>query len=245
MGFDNLAGETGPGRLSERSVRRRLALPGWRFRRTTVGGRRQHGERKPRYLGSGCAAQNCEPTDFRSGTSILAALVAHKHRGSVLRVPFGELGRVDQGDRRQQRASDCGRDLPGRILHGLVGRWKLPATHGENRIFDLWYAKRSEKGFELFPLLETEFTERLAVFSPDGRYFAHCSDESGREEVYVRRFPDGSGKVRVSQNGGCKPQWSRDGKEVFYIEGDALFSVPVNLAGFAVGEPKVLFREVP
>ena len=59
----------------------------------------------------------------------------------------------------------------------------------------------------------------------------------------MRRFPDGSGKVRVSQNGGCKPQWSRDGKEVFYIEGDALFSVPVNLASFSVGEPKVLFRD--
>jgi len=88
-----------------------------------------------------------------------------------------------------------------------------------NRLFDVWYAKRSGKSFELLPLLETEFNERLAAFSPDGRYFAHCSDKSGREEVYVRRFPDGSGKTRVSQNGGCKLQWTRDGKELFYMEG--------------------------
>ena len=85
---------------------------------------------------------------------------------------------------------------------------------------DLWYLKPGEggDGFEAVPYLQTRFQERQAKFSPDGRFLAYCSDESGEYEVYVRTFPDGGGKQKVSRNGGTQPRWSRDGTELFYVE---------------------------
>ena len=234
-----------PRRCAARSGR---CAAGWHrrdgaFAGRALGGRLQHGKRKPRSLDTGCAAQNCKPNDVSPEPESLprwsptgAEVIYNAYRSGnwdvLIRATDGSgEPRIVAGTSRDEFSTDWSAD--GNFL-------LLTVT---NRLYDLWYAKRSAKGFELFPLLETEFDEQLAVFSPDGRYFAHCSLESGREQVYVRRFPDGSGKVRVSQNGGCKPQWSRDGKEVFYIEGDALFSVPVNLVSLLVGEPKVLFRD--
>ncbi len=57
-------------------------------------------------------------------------------------------------------------------------------------------------------------------FSPDSRYLAYCSEESGRFEVYVQPFPKGDGKRQISHNGGGQPRWSKDGTELFYVEGD-------------------------
>ena len=69
------------------------------------------------------------------------------------------------------------------------------------------------------------FSERSAKFSPDGRFVAYVSDESGRNEVYVRPFPGGDGKWQVSGNGGAQPRWSKNGKELFYVERDTLMAV--------------------
>ena len=60
-----------------------------------------------------------------------------------------------------------------------------------------------------------------ARISPDGRWLAYASNESGRYEVYVRRYPSGDGKWLISQNGGSEPSWRRDGKELYYLAGDA------------------------
>ena len=81
---------------------------------------------------------------------------------------------------------------------------------------DLWYLQRNDSGnSETVPFLQTPFAERAGKFSPDGRYVAYISDESGRYEVYVEEFPRRGGKSQVSTAGGVQPRWSRDGTELF------------------------------
>ena len=78
------------------------------------------------------------------------------------------------------------------------------------------------------PYLVTAFNERQAQFSPDGKWVAYSSTESGNVEVYVRPFPASSGgKWLVSNGGGNQPRWRPDGKELFYITpGSELMAVP-------------------
>ena len=111
---------------------------------------------------------------------------------------------------------------------------------------DLLYRERGKDGSlgEPMVFLQTPFVEGAARFSPDGRFVAYVSDESGRFEVYVRSFPNGEGKWRVSANGGGGPRWRRDGKELFYTEGNKLMAVPVSTQpGFSPGTPAPLFEE--
>ncbi len=111
---------------------------------------------------------------------------------------------------------------------------------------DLWYLrpKAGGDGYESVPYLRTAADERIPVFSPDGRYVAYVSSESGRREIYVRPFSEGGGKWQVSINGGTQPRWRRDGRELFYVEGDQLMAVSVSMAqGFSPGTPKPLFRD--
>ena len=70
------------------------------------------------------------------------------------------------------------------------------------------------------PLLTSGFNEGWARVSPDGRWIAYVSDESQQREVYVRSFPSGAVKSRISTAGGTQPQWRRDGRELFYIAPD-------------------------
>jgi Tol biopolymer transport system component len=72
------------------------------------------------------------------------------------------------------------------------------------------------------PFLATPFLEDHGKFSPDGRWIAYTSNESGRNEVYVRQFPDGHGFVKISRNGGRTPQWRNDGRELFFLTLDGL-----------------------
>jgi eukaryotic-like serine/threonine-protein kinase len=101
-------------------------------------------------------------------------------------------------------------------------------------------------------LLRTEFNEVNGSFSPDGRWVAYSSNETGRNEVYVRPFvasgpagPSlGEGKWQVSKDGGTSPRWRADGKEIIFLFGPAMMSVDVNGggAGFQMGTPEQLFR---
>ncbi len=104
--------------------------------------------------------------------------------------------------------------------------------------------RRSDGSFEE-PVLffQSPFSEWSGQFSPDGRFVLYESNESGRAEVFVRSFPDGSGKRQVSAGGGVAARWSRDGREVFYCKDDALYAVPVSISGaFSAGTPSLLFR---
>ena len=110
---------------------------------------------------------------------------------------------------------------------------------------DLLYLKCEDEaiGCEEVPFLQTPSDESLGQLSPDGRLIAYCSDESGRKEVYVRRFPQGADKWQVSFNGGAQPRWSRDGQEMFYVEEKTLIVVSVQTSpNFSVGSSERLFE---
>jgi eukaryotic-like serine/threonine-protein kinase len=82
------------------------------------------------------------------------------------------------------------------------------------------------------------------AFSPEGRWLAYESTQSGKNEIYITPFPDGGAQYQVSTNGGERPAWSRTGKEMFYRENLRLMSVSVNTAGRKVelGTPVPLFE---
>jgi serine/threonine-protein kinase len=97
--------------------------------------------------------------------------------------------------------------------------------------------------------VQTAFNEENAELSPDGRWLAYQSDESGQFEVYVRPFPDvNSGRWPVSTGGGTRPLWARNGRELFYVVttgagSAALMRVPIEHRGtFTVGVPSKLFE---
>jgi hypothetical protein len=97
-----------------------------------------------------------------------------------------------------------------------------------------------------FPFVQgSSFAVSRAVFSPNGRYIAYNSDETGREEVYVQTFPQRSGKWQVSTAGGSEPMWPGDGKELFYLApGNEVMAVSVSTdsATFRAGVPQPLFE---
>ena len=118
------------------------------------------------------------------------------------------------------------------------------AIHPETAA-DIWYLERKERedGFDSRPFLQTAFRETNSRLSPDGRFVAYLSNESGRFEIYVRPFPQGGGKWQISANGGDSQRWSRDGRELFYVEGETLISVAVSTTqGFSAGLAKSLFE---
>ncbi len=129
----------------------------------------------------------------------------------------------------------------------LVTRDLDPAT-GE----DIW-AIHDDQGRKRTPVLTSRFHEEDASPSPDGRWIAYRSDESGRDELYVQSYPDPSTKVRISADGAGtgprsntgRPYWRRDGRELVYVSGDgvSVMSVPIEPGpGFRFGSPRLLFR---
>lgn len=96
-----------------------------------------------------------------------------------------------------------------------------------------------------YVLLQGDFNVGEGRFSPDGRWLAYTSDESGRAEVYVTPFPSGASKWQVSVAGGSSPRWRRDGKELFYLAADSvLTAAEVDSSGgvFQVGAVRPLFH---
>jgi Tol biopolymer transport system component len=82
-----------------------------------------------------------------------------------------------------------------------------------------------------FPFLKTRFDERDAQFSPDGRWVAYQSNESGSFEIYVQPFPGPGGKFRISTNGGTQVRWNKNGREIFYLSRDSnMMATPVQLS---------------
>jgi Tol biopolymer transport system component len=106
---------------------------------------------------------------------------------------------------------------------------------------DIWVLRVPDRKAE--PFLQTPFNEGAPTFSPDGRWLAYVSNESGRPEIYVQPYPGPGGKWQVSTGGGAEPLWSRSGREIFYRQGNRMLSVSVSTAnGFAAGNPAVLFE---
>jgi Tol biopolymer transport system component len=117
---------------------------------------------------------------------------------------------------------------------------------------DIWYLsnpswKSQENKPE--PFLQTGFDESQGQLSPDTHWIAYTSDETGRSEVYVRPFPGGPGKWKISADGGLEPRWRRDGKEIFYIDPatyprEKLMAAAVQASsgGLTIASPRLLFE---
>ena len=123
------------------------------------------------------------------------------------------------------------------------GRLLLFAASDPKTRSDLWLLPlNGSKAPE--PLLQTPFNEAEARISPDGRFFAFASDESGRPEVYVRPMDSRGEQWQISTKGGTKPLWRRDGKELFYLAEDRkLMSFELtDGSGFDRSAPRVLFQ---
>jgi serine/threonine-protein kinase len=92
-------------------------------------------------------------------------------------------------------------------------------------------------------LLQTTFNEHSGMLSPDDRWLAYVSDESGREEIYVRPFPGRGGAKLISTEGGTEPMWSRDSKEIFYRNGEKMMAVAISTEPeLAPAKPTLLFE---
>lgn len=106
---------------------------------------------------------------------------------------------------------------------------------------DIWILKLTGDR-QASPFLQTPFNESQGQVSPDGRWLAYASDESGVGEIYVRSFPDGNGKWQISSAGGSQPRWSRDGHKLFFRAASGLLDVDVTPGPiFQYGVPKTLF----
>jgi len=123
------------------------------------------------------------------------------------------------------------------LVHSDAGSVYPDAVSGDGKV--LLYEQQTQKGsidLMLLPLpggkpatfLATPFDEAHAQFSPDGRFVSYCSNESGREEIYVRSFPAGEDKWQVSATGGDQPSWKADGTELYYLSAQQeIMAVPV------------------
>jgi Tol biopolymer transport system component len=91
------------------------------------------------------------------------------------------------------------------------------------------------------PVRVTSFNELDPVVSPDGHWIAYSSNESGRYEIYIQDYPGGTKRIPVSTGGGNYPLWSHDGKELFFLAGNAMMAVAVRPDGSIVSAPHMLF----
>jgi serine/threonine protein kinase len=96
------------------------------------------------------------------------------------------------------------------------------------------------------PILQTPFSEGHPQVSPDGKWIAYTSNETGRQEIYVRPFPEGSGKWQVSTSGGTFPRWRHDGKEIYFLSATSsgkMMAADIHATSAAIqaGVPHALF----
>jgi Tol biopolymer transport system component len=113
-------------------------------------------------------------------------------------------------DDRAKRPTDISADGKTVIFNAGINR-NTPST-------DIWIYSTTEKTAK--PWLATPFGEAAGKLSPDGRWIAYQSNESGRNEIYVRAFPESDEKYLISNNGGVMASWRGDGREIYYISAD-------------------------
>jgi serine/threonine-protein kinase len=107
--------------------------------------------------------------------------------------------------------------------------------------YDIWVLRLGDHKAQ--PFLRTPFNESVPRFSPDGRWLAYISNESGRYEIYVQPYPGPGGKWQISTEGGTEPTWNPNGRELFYRSGNKMMAVDIaTQPGFTAGKPRALFE---
>jgi Tol biopolymer transport system component len=122
------------------------------------------------------------------------------------------------------------------------GQWLLfVGNSGKGNLSDIWTYSFRDK--QARPWLATSFFESAPALSPDGKWIAYQSDESGRNEIYVRAFPESEEKFPVSNTGGKMPAWRADGREIYYVSPDVkMMAVSVDTShDIHSGTPAPLF----
>ncbi|MGE5412912.1 MAG: protein kinase domain-containing protein [Syntrophomonadaceae bacterium] len=166
------------------------------------------------------------PDGTRIAYSVITDMVDKAADGQGAETPIG----VKSGE--QKIPSDWSRD----------GKYVAFSVQSKDSNWDVWIQPTfGDK--KAFPFVKTNFAELWGAFSPDGRFLAYQSNESGRQEIYVQSFPGPGGKWQISAEGGLEPHWSGDGKELFFRSADQkLMVVPVTTsAAFEAGTPKPMF----
>ena len=122
------------------------------------------------------------------------------------------------------------------------GRYIGYTSQNQKSVTDIWVLPTFGDRKPI-PVLVSPFLESQPMFSPDGRFVAYVSNESGAAEIYVQTFPDGGGKWQVSSSGGVDPSWRGDGRELYYRSPDQkLMAVEIGSgAEFQAGIPQALF----
>jgi Tol biopolymer transport system component len=152
--------------------------------------------------------------------------------------PAGGAGKEEpvlRGPRSNTVASDWSPD----------GKFVTYSSTGEKTQDDLWILPM-DADRKPVSLLQTPFNERWGQFSPDGKWLAYASDESGRYQVFVQPFPADGRKWQISTIGGRQPRWNRSGRELFYItDAQTLAAIPLMLgASLQQGTAQVLFKGI-
>jgi len=105
------------------------------------------------------------------------------------------------------------------VIFSRDGQWLIVRTDNATTGAGDLLAMRADGTGTPLPLAVTPFTELMPALSPDGKWLAYMSNETGRNEIYVCPFPDaGRARFQVSTAGGAEPQWSLDGRELFFID---------------------------
>ena len=148
----------------------------------------------------------------------------------ILQVPF-------DGSGSEERLIDAGAaNAQARSWHPS-GKWLAYDLAGDIYVLPLTGDRKPT------PFVTTEFVEAFPAFSPDGRWIAYQSDETGRPEIYVRAFPGPGGKSQVSTEGGSRPRWSANGRELFFRAGPRMIAAAVTPGpSFTAAAPRVLFE---
>ena len=135
-------------------------------------------------------------------------------------------------------------EFPAPLSWSPDGARILLTTPGQGDSDDLWFLPVDGEG-EPEPYLTTPFDEGDGHFSPDGRWIAYRSNETGSSEIYVRST-DGPGKWQISDGGGWQPMWAGDGKTLFFRSREGLNAVEVEAVGdeFRAGRPVFLFGDI-
>ena len=187
--------------------------------------------------GGGHAWRRTPPADFRS-------LVIRDPDQRAIRGP----GRFIPSARIRVALAECSGPSPGL---GVLGHPDERSGRGRPRVRQP--AQREPRGpgrvetthllAGVTPLVQTKFDEGSPKFSPDGKWLAYCSNESGRPEVYVTPYPGPGARIQVSVDGGFDPVWRRKGGELYYRQNDSMMVVSVaTQPKLTLSKPRVLWE---